>query len=1584
MAQKIVLEVTVNDKGTSARLIKNLNDVGRAVDSVASSHTRASRASDDHFHRQDKGIVGTANSTKSFSKLAASINGDNNSLVGAYAALAANIFAVTAAFNALKSAAEVEQIMRGLDAAGARLGLTYSVTTQRVKEAAGGMLSLKQSATSTAQVLAAGFKSDDIVRLTKVAKDASFALGRDMSESMDRLSRGAVKLEPELLDELGIMVRLDEASTTYARSLGKTASQLTATEKRQGFMNAVLAEGELKFGGISDAAGGASGLTKLSATFADLTNTIFKFVNIAASPLAAMFSSSPTALLGGMLLFASSIKGQLLPGLVDMGDKLAKVARKAEDLSTAQARASVESTNWGKHGSKAAKDYFASVTEGTHTVASAQQSLDSIQRLSANTFGNLANYRINIYDSEIAAIRKIASTQAQAAAIQHQADAVTLASQKDIRGSLISLRSAVASYRVSVELASVGTGGFSRALVSMRVASFAASAGIRVLGTTLLTFLPWLGLITIAVGALISGFKFLYEAMVGKEVIAARKEFSAIMKSLTDKEAEYARIRASTAAAASKEVAANVLISNSINEQVAAIEKIIDAEKRRKAGKDSGKLSITDSLNIAGMASGEVQKAGYDKVLKESLTSPIKEVRTAAREAVKELGGIPKVLKDTETASKFLDLLKYKLGGIGDASKRVEEAFKNLNIAVGDFIKSATPTTPYDAMNKSLTESIIALGDANIEFAKGADGADKFAAVLSGIGNSQAVSLLSTESAKALATYKETGKISAAQVTTIQQELLVRQQIFSVAQNEAVIGASLVQLAQARVSKLNSFVALTASDTKKRMQAENAVLELQASQLDAQVAVLNVMLKQAEARLRDNIELRKSVGLLKDYSDLQQVSLLQVALATETAKPNSPGKKGVLDALNSRLTAAKAVVAEEERIRNLQASTTALQNQAAAIRMGKTSKAVQDAEGRVTAAQTALDTYRMESVKAQELGKELLDYELRARKTLGVVENQNYSQAIFHVRDTLRVKQHELELELDLERAKLRAQIARGANKAILEDRIVLLEKEYATQLLIIDAESRAIILESLGLKTEVERYELIEKTTKLLLDQADAISANIVAETELQNYKLRVAAKVAGRALTPTEERLMTSAEAQAALDAALNIADIKKASIDAEFNLLRAQYALESLKLKNANSVLQDELDAGKWAGDTQATDAIFATMATNNILISAYGDAVSNLGTQQEAATTSIDNNVERLREAVKEAGAFTGLSGGTPNYVAATTSASANGGSGIRETLSAMNEDLTPFMEELKKLGPDGEYVSAIVAGSLVIADSIAKIGDSTSTTADKLSAVGSIIGQIGAILKASSDAKIANIDREISAEQARDGKSSESLARIKAMEAKKDAMARKAFETNKKIMMAQAVIATATGITQALALPFPMNFIMAGIIGAMGAAQLAVIAGTSYQSYAANASSAAAPTTLSIGKRSDSVDLAKNNTNVGGELGYLTGSQGQGSNASNFARRAYGGYGHAGMIVGEKGPEIFVPDTPGQVVANDNVNNTQIPNVNFHINAIDAQGVEDVLTEQRGHIIGMLREAANADGQQFLENVNTAKYRRRSA
>lgn len=246
--------------------------------------------------------------------------------------------------------------------------------------------------------------------------------------------------------------------------------------------------------------------------------------------------------------------------------------------------------------------------------------------------------------------------------------------------------------------------------------------------------------------------------------------------------------------------------------------------------------------------------------------------------------------------------------------------------------------------------------------------------------------------------------------------------------------------------------------------------------------------------------------------------------------------------------------------------------------------------------------------------------------------------------------------------------------------------------------------------------------------------------------------------------------------------------------------------------------------------------------------------------------------------------------------------------------------------------------------------------------------------------------VAAIDKEIAAEKKKDGKSKESIARIKQLEAKKEAIKRKAFEKDKKMKMAQAVINTASAVMQMLgSAPFPANILLAGLAAAMGAAQISMIASSSYQGGGGATSGASMPSSTSVGQRTNTVDLAKSQSSSG-ELGYLRGGMGTGG-AENFKPafmgakyRAMGGS-TTGYVVGEQGPELFLPDRPGTVVPSDETSDLAggTTNVNFSINAVDSRGVEDLLTEQRGNIIGMIREAANSYGDLFLEGVDTGVF-----
>jgi hypothetical protein len=344
-------------------------------------------------------------------------------------------------------------------------------------------------------------------------------------------------------------------------------------------------------------------------------------------------------------------------------------------------------------------------------------------------------------------------------------------------------------------------------------------------------------------------------------------------------------------------------------------------------------------------------------------------------------------------------------------------------------------------------------------------------------------------------------------------------------------------------------------------------------------------------------------------------------------------------------------------------------------------------------------------------------------------------------------------------------------------------------------------------------------------------------------------------------------------------------------------------------------------------------------------------------------------------------------------------------GILEIADQASQVVNPLIESMKKMGPEGEAVAAMLEGFQMMITQSMNLRDVLNEIAEKMEinmpasfkefkamwksmdmqqktkvlgaafgALGSQIGALNGAIQAKAKQAVAAIDKEIAAEKKRDGKSAASQAKIAAMEKKKEIAKRKAFETDKKMKIAQTIMSTAQGIMAAFSMGPILGPIFGAMVAATGAMQLSVIQGMQFDG---GGSAPSAPSKVGVGNRKSSVDMAKSQ-GAGGELAYMRGGRGTGG-PENF-RPAFSGYKHrasGGYVVGEQGPELFMPDTPGQIVPSGQGDSTPI-NATINISAVDSAGVQDVLINQRGHIISMIREAANAQGDGFLENINVAE------
>ena len=308
---KIDVELKVDDKGSlkqttgsASKAAKGLNDLGKAGGTADRNLKGASQQS--------------SNSTKNFSKMAQGLEGG---LVPAYAELAANIFAVTALFQALKTAADFRVVTESQIAFAGSTGVGIKSLTKDIQSASDSMLSFADASSAASIGIASGLNSGQLTDLARGASNVSKILGRDVTDSFNRLVRGVTKAEPELLDELGITLRLTRAKENYATSLGKTASQLTLFEEKQAVNFEVQKQLEEKFNGVADAVDiQGNAIAKLGVAFDKVLNPIKKFTATLGEPVAEFFSKNILSLAAAFGLLIAPVIGRAIPALSKFAD----------------------------------------------------------------------------------------------------------------------------------------------------------------------------------------------------------------------------------------------------------------------------------------------------------------------------------------------------------------------------------------------------------------------------------------------------------------------------------------------------------------------------------------------------------------------------------------------------------------------------------------------------------------------------------------------------------------------------------------------------------------------------------------------------------------------------------------------------------------------------------------------------------------------------------------------------------------------------------------------------------------------------------------------------------------------------------------------------------------------------------------------------------------------------------------------------------------------------------------------------------------------------------------------------------------
>ena len=105
---------------------------------------------------------------------------------------------------------------------------------------------------NNAMVLGITENSDEMARMFDMAQRLGKALGVDTKRAVESLITGIGRQSRLMLDNIGIVVKSEKAYEAHAKKLGKNASNLTDSERKQAFLNATLEAARNKLATVGD------------------------------------------------------------------------------------------------------------------------------------------------------------------------------------------------------------------------------------------------------------------------------------------------------------------------------------------------------------------------------------------------------------------------------------------------------------------------------------------------------------------------------------------------------------------------------------------------------------------------------------------------------------------------------------------------------------------------------------------------------------------------------------------------------------------------------------------------------------------------------------------------------------------------------------------------------------------------------------------------------------------------------------------------------------------------------------------------------------------------------------------------------------------------------------------------------------------------------------------------------------------------------------------------------------------------------------------------------------------------------------
>jgi len=141
---------------------------------------------------------------------------------------------------AVNSAIAYDSLSRGFSNLVKSQGKDVDTYLKNLKKASHGTVSEAKIMEQANKAMLLGLDIETITQMMEGATVIAQATGQEASYMFESMALGVGRQSRMLLDNLGIIVKVEDAQASYAQSIGKTVSQLTEEETKIAFLNAAL------------------------------------------------------------------------------------------------------------------------------------------------------------------------------------------------------------------------------------------------------------------------------------------------------------------------------------------------------------------------------------------------------------------------------------------------------------------------------------------------------------------------------------------------------------------------------------------------------------------------------------------------------------------------------------------------------------------------------------------------------------------------------------------------------------------------------------------------------------------------------------------------------------------------------------------------------------------------------------------------------------------------------------------------------------------------------------------------------------------------------------------------------------------------------------------------------------------------------------------------------------------------------------------------------------------------------------------------------------------------------------------------